>query len=223
MKNYSLLFVAIASLFSIGCLAQSADHILADSKMQLMSNEMSNNDLAVVSYHVEERINMPFGSSITTYEVSNISLVRTNELGENNTRVVTPKYGKAKTVPMSAATSASIVAPKMPIVAVPALSPTKVVAAPKRIAPEYVNVDILSTYERVLEKGYRSIDMLKRVANNRYFENDLVVAAKWYKELFAMSSDQEAVMYFRYAQSLKAINENEKAAEMMAIFEQKNK
>jgi hypothetical protein len=83
-------------------------------------------------------------------------------------------------------------------------------------------IDVTATYERILKKGYKSVDMFKRVANARFFEGDLVAAAKWYAELFAMTTDFEDVFYYRYAKSLTAINEHKKAAEMMAIFESKN-
>lgn len=221
MKKSALLFIAMASVFSLSCLAQNADRFPDGAlmeHMQLMSSDMSgNNDLAVVSYRVEERINMAFGSSITTYEVSNISLVGTNNLGENNTRVVTPKYGRAK----AKAVTVNKELPAIMIAAAPSVTLPKLAPVVVDTRPKFVNIDILSTYERVLEKGYRTVEMLKRVANARYFENDLPVAAKWYTELFAMTNDLEPEYYFRYAQSLKSINQPEKANEMMKIFENK--
>ncbi len=92
-------------------------------------------------------------------------------------------------------------------------------------APEkkqiYAIIDIVNTYERILEKGYQSIDMLTRVANSRYFDGDLAKAAKWYTQLYALKKDQQPEFYYRYAQSLKSINQYDKAAEMMKIWESK--
>jgi hypothetical protein len=85
-----------------------------------------------------------------------------------------------------------------------------------------VYVDILKTYEGVLEKGYFSVEMLKKVADSRFFKNDLVKATQWYTKLFEMTTDLEPVYYYRYAQSLFAINQNAKAKEMMLTYEFKS-
>lgn len=86
-----------------------------------------------------------------------------------------------------------------------------------------LNIKTIDTYERVAEKGYKSADMFKKVANSYYFNAEMDKAAKWYGELFAITSDVEAEYYYRYAQSLKSIGQNEKANEMMEKFIQKNK
>ena len=120
----------------------------------------SGNDLAVVSYHVEERINMSFGSNITTYDVSSLSLVNTNDLGENNIRIVTPKYGKIKAVPLklnSAPTKEGFANPA--VIATSKLIKIDVYSLKKK--KDYVNIDIIDTYERIMEKGYKSEDMIK--------------------------------------------------------------
>jgi hypothetical protein len=222
MKNCASLFIAIASAFSFGCFAQSSDRSPANAEMrnaQLMS-DMANNDLVAVAYHVEERINSNFGSRITTYDVSNLSLVRTNDLGPNNTRVITPKFAKAKA---AAVAVVNIEQPKAPINIITAtIKPIKIAAVAVEEKAKYVNIDILSTYERVLDKGYKSVDMLKRVGNNRFFQGDLAIATKWYSKLFDITTDLEPAYYYRYAQSLKSIGQNEKADEMMKIFESKN-
>jgi len=220
MKNFTPFFIAIASVFSVGCLAQNDALFQVSERMgnaQLMADNMSNSDLAVVSYHVEERINATFGGSITTYNVSNISLVGTNDLGGNNTRVVTPKYGKMKT-----RDQISAIVVMSPLGLIPPKGPKMDIFVPKE-TPKTVYIDLLQTYERVLEKGYLSIDMLKKVANGRYFDGDLAISAKWYGKLFAMTTDFEPVYYFRYGASLKAIGQIEKSNEMMAIYESKSK
>jgi hypothetical protein len=61
--------------------------------------------------------------------------------------------------------------------------------------------------------------MLVAVANYRFFENDLVIAAKWYTQLFEFCPDElEAVYFYRYAKSLESIGQIEKAKEMMALY-----
>lgn len=215
MKNFTLLFLALASVFSFSCFAQRGDRFVSHAKIDNTRLIPDNsNDVAVVAYHVEERINMKFGSRITTYEVSNASLISTNDLGQNNTRVITPKYGKVKQAVYTVVTLSPVAAVQKEI---------KIEVAIPKNRVKSVNIDILRTYERVLEKGYRTEEMVRRVANARFFDGDLDVAAKWYAQLYEMSPNWEPVYYYRYAQSLKAINQTEKANEMMQLFESKNK
>lgn len=82
----------------------------------------------------------------------------------------------------------------------------------------YSYINAIKTYERVAEKGYKSADMFQKLGNAYYFNADLEQAAKWYGELFAMTSDVQPVYFYRYAQSLRAIGENEKANEMLKKF-----
>ncbi|MGV3696480.1 hypothetical protein [Flavobacterium sp.] len=211
MKNYALFFVAIACAFSLNSFAQS-------SPMDSMSD---NNDLAVVSYHVEERINMNFGSRITTYNVPTLSLVNKEELGENNIRIITPKYAKIRAKIMALQVTGNKEA-KLASVNITSEQVDKEIIATAPRKRQFVDIDVVDTYQRVINKGYKSIPMITKVADRHFFDGDLELAAKWYGELFAAKSDLEAVYYFRYAQALKAVNQPEKAAEMMKIFESKS-
>lgn len=221
MKNYALLF--IAGVFSFSGFAQQSDSTTTNKKKektQSTSNKMSNEELAVEAYHVEETINMTFGGRKTTYTVSSFNLVDTNELGQNNTRVVTPKYTKVK------AKEAPAVINKLPVTPVVTranvIKPVKVAEAVPKRKLEYITINIISSYERVLEKGYKTEDMLKAVADYHYFAGNLVTAAKWYSQLFEFCPDElDAVYYFRYAKSLDCIGQIKKAKEMMALFESK--
>jgi hypothetical protein len=211
MKKYALFFVAIGSVYSYSCFAQSNTKNFTDLA--------SGNE--VIAYHVEERINKPMGSSITTYEVTSLSLVHTNDLGQNNTRTVTPKYGKVRAKATALTIEAAVVsAPKTSITSTVVAPIKTVIAVPEK--KDKVIIDVVGTYERVMDKGYKSVDMLIKVADRHFFEGDLVLSAKWYAELFAVKDDLEAVYYYRYAQSLKAVNQNAKAAEMMKIFNTKS-
>ena len=49
----------------------------------------------------------------------------------------------------------------------------------------FAYIDAIKTYERMYERGYKSPDMLLKLANAYYFSGDLENAAKYYKELFA--------------------------------------
>lgn len=207
----------------MGCYAQQRDLTMTDiGHISFMSDKLDNSERVVLSYHVEERINMNFGGRITTYNVPDLSLVSTHELGPNNSRIITPKYGRAKS--KSAVTITRIERPRpLAISEIPAvtLKPMKVEIADVEKRPKFVNINIIGTYERVLDKGYQSVDMLKRVGNSRFFHGDLVVAAKWYTRLFALTSDLEPEYYYRYAQALASISQTEEAQKMMAIFKNK--
>ncbi len=85
---------------------------------------------------------------------------------------------------------------------------------------KFTKIKIIESYERVLEKGYITETMLTKVADYRFFDGDLVTAAKWYSQLFEFCPEElEAVYFYRYAKSLESVNQIEKAKEMMAIYQ----
>lgn len=89
-------------------------------------------------------------------------------------------------------------------------------------AAKFTKIKIIESYERVLEKGYITEAMLTKVADYRFFDGDLVTAAKWYSQLFEFCPDElEAVYFYRYSKSLESVNQMEKAKEMMTIYQMK--
>jgi outer membrane protein OmpA-like peptidoglycan-associated protein len=94
------------------------------------------------------------------------------------------------------------------------------IAAADKKYDSYAYVDAIKTYERVAEKGYKSEELFKKLGNAYYFNAQLEDAARWYAELFAMTTDLEPEYYYRYSSSLRSIGENDKANEMMAKFNQ---
>ena len=100
-------------------------------------------------------------------------------------------------------------------------SKTKEVKADKQY-DKFAYVDAIKTYERIFAKGYKSQDMLQKLGDSYYFKADLDNAAKWYGELFSFTQDVAAEYYYRYAQSLKAVKDYQKADEMLAKFNQKS-
>ena len=209
MKKFLLLFMAVVTIFSARCLAQASSQISSDKMDKTVLNP--GNELAVTSYHVEEKINMNFGGRTTTYNVPSLELVDSNELGANNTRVVTPKYARAKTPGIANELTKPTVVPV----------PIKAQVTVNKEDKHYADINVMRTYERVLEKGYMAEDMLTKVADWRFLNGYLEIAAKWYSELFCINENLDAVYYYRYAESLKAIGEIEKAKEMMTLFEAK--
>lgn len=69
----------------------------------------------------------------------------------------------------------------------------------------YAYVEANKIYEQLAMKGYRSLEMFQRLGDGYYFNARYKEAAKWYGELFAMSSEQPSEYYLRYSQSLKSV------------------
>jgi tetratricopeptide (TPR) repeat protein len=90
-----------------------------------------------------------------------------------------------------------------------------------KINDKYAYVNATKTYERVAEKGYKSVDLFQKLGNSYYSNSRLDKAAKWYGELFAMTSDLDAEYYSRYAKCLMFIDQNDQANEIMKRLKQK--
>lgn len=69
---------------------------------------------------------------------------------------------------------------------------------------EYINAQ--ETYLKVVEKGYKSTDLLKNLGNSYYFNSEFEEALKWYEDLVNSYPEKVEPEYlFRYAQTLKAV------------------
>lgn len=87
---------------------------------------------------------------------------------------------------------------------------------------KFAYIDAIQTYERIVEKGYKSADLFQRLGNAYYFNANLEKAAKWYGELFSMNEEIAPEYYYRYAQSLKSVSQYAKSDEMMVLFNKKS-
>ncbi|SNR24542.1 hypothetical protein [Flavobacterium sp. ov086] len=222
MKTFTLLFIEIVCVFSFNCFAQRTNRapvIAATGNAHLQpGNTPEGNDLVIQSYLVEETVNMAFGQRMVRYEVPKLEMVDTHNLGPNNTRKITPIYGKPKVKRVEVGLQSKVILDTVTTV----IKPVKVdVIAPSQKA-KTISINVLNTYEKVIDKGYKSLEMLKKVADRFYFDNDMATAAKYYAQLIEEATDLESVYYYRYALSLKGINEIDKANEMMLLFENKN-
>lgn len=92
-----------------------------------------------------------------------------------------------------------------------------------KISDKYAYVDVIKTYERIAAKGYKSVDLFQKLGNSSYSNYKLEKAAAWYGELFAITSDLEPVYYYRYAESLRFICQNEKADTVIEKLNRKPK
>nr|WP_299074710.1 OmpA family protein [uncultured Allomuricauda sp.] len=86
---------------------------------------------------------------------------------------------------------------------------------------EYSFSPAIDIYKKVLDKGYVSEDLLKRLGNSYYFNAKYQEAANVYKRLAETYPEETEPDYiFRYAQSLKSLGEYEESAKIMARFKE---
>lgn len=84
---------------------------------------------------------------------------------------------------------------------------------------EYSFVDARKVYLEVAEKGFESADLFKKIADSYYLNAAYGEAAVWYDKLIVGYPSQVVPeYYFRYAQSLRALKNYDKADEMMTAF-----
>jgi len=61
----------------------------------------------------------------------------------------------------------------------------------------YAFIDAIKIYERVAEKGHKSVDLFQKLGNAYYFNGELAKANKWYTELFALNQNTITVIHRR--------------------------
>ena len=84
---------------------------------------------------------------------------------------------------------------------------------------EYSFSPAIDIYKKVLDKGYTSPELLKKLGNSYYFNAKYKEAAEIYKKLAETYPDEMEVEYiFRYAQSLKSVGNYDQAAQLMEEF-----
>lgn len=80
-------------------------------------------------------------------------------------------------------------------------------------------IDAISVYERVANKGYKSVELFQKLGDSYYFNSKFEKASKWYGELFLLDSSTIPAEYFyRYAQTLKSVGQYDKANQMLEKF-----
>lgn len=84
---------------------------------------------------------------------------------------------------------------------------------------EYVNAQ--KTYLKVVEKGYKSAELFKKLGNSYYYNSEFKEASEWYKQLLSYYTDKvEPEYYYRYAQTLKSKGQYNAADLYMGMFAQ---
>jgi outer membrane protein OmpA-like peptidoglycan-associated protein/tetratricopeptide (TPR) repeat protein len=84
---------------------------------------------------------------------------------------------------------------------------------------KFAYVDAIVTYEKVMKKGYKTPEMLQKVADAYYFNSQFIEAGIWYAELFNLQPEAtNPEYYYRYAQCLKSKEDYAKADEYLKKF-----
>lgn len=83
---------------------------------------------------------------------------------------------------------------------------------------KYAYFEAKDIYEKVANKGHKSVDLFQKLGDSYYFNADLVKANKWYTELFAMNETVDSEYLYRYAQTLKATGDFKKSDEYLQKF-----
>ncbi len=87
---------------------------------------------------------------------------------------------------------------------------------------KYAYIDAIKTYERVVSKGYESATIFENLGNAYYFNAQYDQAAKWYGKLFSVTTDIIPEYYYRFAHCLRSVGENDKANEMLKVYNKKS-
>ncbi|MBL4888203.1 MAG: PD40 domain-containing protein [Flavobacteriaceae bacterium] len=83
----------------------------------------------------------------------------------------------------------------------------------------YAYIDSRAIYLRVVGKGYSSAEIYQKLGDSYYFTGDLKSASQWYKRLVSDYGQVIAPEYFfRYAQTLKRLEDYEEADIIMERF-----
>ncbi len=87
-------------------------------------------------------------------------------------------------------------------------------------------VDAIRMYEHITEKGYKNQEVLEKLGDAYYFNGKLDQANQWYTDLFEADYKGKGDVpissehYYRYAQTLKAVQNYSKADSIMSLFAQ---
>ncbi|AZQ42714.1 OmpA family protein [Nonlabens ponticola] len=89
----------------------------------------------------------------------------------------------------------------------------------ERKVEKYAFIEARDIYQRMADRGFKSVEIFSNLGDSYYFNNDYSNALKWYNQLFKL--DQKSiptVYFFRYAQALKSDKQYDKANQILSGF-----
>jgi len=98
-------------------------------------------------------------------------------------------------------------------------SQKKEIAKANKEFDQFSYIDARNIYLKVVEDGYTSPEIFKKLGDTYYFNSDYDNAAKWYTKLVdQFPAETDAKYYYRAAQSLKSLKQYDKSDELMKIY-----
>jgi len=82
-------------------------------------------------------------------------------------------------------------------------------------------INIIKVYEMVVAEGYESSQIFETLATENFYLSNFEEAKKWFEKLFALNPNPEPLAYYRYAKSLEALKDLEKANQYLALYNSK--
>lgn len=79
-------------------------------------------------------------------------------------------------------------------------------------------MDVVKIYEKAVLKGYGTTEIYQKLGDAYYFNAVYPMANKWYAKAVEKTISIDPEYYFRYAQSLKSVGEQQKANEYLVKF-----
>jgi outer membrane protein OmpA-like peptidoglycan-associated protein/tetratricopeptide (TPR) repeat protein len=84
---------------------------------------------------------------------------------------------------------------------------------------KYSYIDAREIYLKVVEDGYTSAQIFKNLGDTYYWNSEYDNAAKWYQRLVnEFPNEADAMYYYRAAQSLKSLGQDDVAGELMEAY-----
>ena len=80
---------------------------------------------------------------------------------------------------------------------------------------KYIYVHLKDTYQRIADKGIKSIEIFQKLGDAYFFDGEFTNAAKWYGELFAMTPNVDSEYYDRYVYSLRILGKKDQANDII--------
>lgn len=99
------------------------------------------------------------------------------------------------------------------------LSQTNKIAKANNEFDKYDYINAREIYLKVVENGFTSGEIYKKLGDTYYYNSDYINAVHWYNKLLAeYPSEINTEDYYRIAQSLKSIEDYKKSDELMQIY-----
>ncbi len=87
---------------------------------------------------------------------------------------------------------------------------------------KFAYIDAREIYLKVVEDGYESAEIFKKLGDTYYYNSDYTNAAKWYQKLVTQFPDQtEPEYYYRAAQSLKSLGKYNESDALLNAYKAK--